>query len=308
MPLSYIYLDPEKILDSDDFKIVEYFLKHTNRMGIGWHYIIDLTWVYSLAKNWPTSYRILDAGGGRGPTQFLLAEMGFDVTNIDLFHFTPHDVQKQRYQLYKRQLESYVTSDYVEHLEAFRGPLQSIKVIVRGLIKMPVFKSISNVVYGRMHTNWRDRYGYQDRRIGKIEWVVGNLCNMPEYQDSSFDAVVSLSALEHIPIDLLPSALSEINRIVKLDGAWAVTTSGTNQRESWYHEPSKGNCFSESDFERLFGATLKGGIDVDAAIEKYQNCDYLKRNLASFYKKSGDNGMPFGVWDPKYIPVGLFNK
>ncbi len=303
-----MYLDPEEVLDSEDFKTVEYFLKHTNRMGIGWHYIVDLTWVYSLAKNWPASYRVLDAGGGRGPTQFLLAEMGFDVTNIDLFHFTPHDVQKLRYQLYKRQLESYVTSDYVEHLKAFRSPLQGIKVLVRGLIKMPVFNSVSNVVYGRMHTNWRCKYGYQNRGVGKIEWVVGNLCNMPEYQDNGFDAIVSLSALEHIPMNILPIALSEIKRVVKSEGAWAVTTSGTNQIESWYHEPSKGNCFSERDFERLFGATLKGGIDADAAIEKYQNCDYLKRNLASFYKKSGDNGMPYGVWDPKYIPVGLFNK
>jgi hypothetical protein len=31
----------------------------------------------------------------------------------------------------------------------------------------------------------------------------------------------------------------------------------------------------------------------------------LKNNLASFYFKSGENGMPWGEWNPEYQPVGV---
>jgi hypothetical protein len=31
----------------------------------------------------------------------------------------------------------------------------------------------------------------------------------------------------------------------------------------------------------------------------------LRDNLASFYGRSGENGMPWGVWDPRYQPVGV---
>lgn len=307
MTNKFLYLNPEEIMDSEDFKVIEQFLKDTRRSQIGWHYIVDLTWIYSQAKNWPTSYKVLDAGGGRGPTQFLLAEMGLDVTNIDLFHLQPLSVQRKRYQMNRVTLNSYVTSDYVDHLEAYRSPLYRIKAMVKGFLEMPLVSSVSNQVYDQLNARWRNKNGYQDRKLGEIEWVVGNLCGMPEITDNSFDAVVSLSALEHIPINILPSAVSEINRSLKQGGAWAVTTSGTEQVKTWYHEPSKGQCFSEDDFERLFDATLDGELDAENAIIKYRESNYLKRNLSYFYKKSGDNGMPFGEWDPKYIPVGLYH-
>ena len=28
-------------------------------------------------------------------------------------------------------------------------------------------------------------------------------------------------------------------------------------------------------------------------------------DLADFYFRSGDNGMPWGNWDPQYMPVGV---
>jgi len=35
------------------------------------------------------------------------------------------------------------------------------------------------------------------------------------------------------------------------------------------------------------------------------NCQALRDNLASFYFRSGENGMPWGVWDPQYQSVGV---
>ena len=74
--MRYIFVDPDEILKTADFEFVRTFLEDTGRTQIGWHYVVDLAWIYSQARNWPTGYRILDAGGGRGPTQFLLESLG----------------------------------------------------------------------------------------------------------------------------------------------------------------------------------------------------------------------------------------
>ena len=41
-------------------------------------------------------------------------------------------------------------------------------------------------------------------------------------------------------------------------------------------------------------------------MKKYKNCSFLREDLSDHYKQTGSLGMPFGVWDPQYIPVGVF--
>jgi hypothetical protein len=36
-----------------------------------------------------------------------------------------------------------------------------------------------------------------------------------------------------------------------------------------------------------------------------QNPRYLKRYLSHSYFRSGRNGMPWGIWKPEYLPVGI---
>ena len=87
----------------------------------------------------------------------------------------------------------------------------------------------------------------------------------------------------------------------------AITTSATEQETTWFHHPSKGNCFSEYDLETVFGAhPARSSLPANEMIGKYRSCTYLKDNLAGFYRDSGENGMPWGKWDPVYFPVGLF--
>jgi hypothetical protein len=57
--------------------------------------------------------------------------------------------------------------------------------------------------------------------------------------------------------------------------------------------------------EGCFGAKSIGNQNPELILDKYRNCTYLKENLAEFYKKSDKYGMPWGIWDPKYIPIGL---
>lgn len=302
--LIFQYLDPELIINSPDFHIVESFLKITKRTQIGWHYIVDLTWIYSQAKHWPVGSRVLDAGGGSGPTQFLLAEMGMSVVNVDLFHPGVPFYYANRYGLEVKRLESYVATDYVAHLKSVSLRRAGLGWLRQYIAKNRLVQRLRYQRYKQQHEQWRRLAGLCDRPVGSLTRVSGNLCHMPEVPAESFDAVVSLSALEHIPLDVLPDALREIDRVLRPDACRAITTSAT-EKPTWYHEPSKGLCFSQSDLEKLFGAELVGTSEPRIILEKYRSAAYLRDHLADFYTKSGDNGMPWGMWEPQYIPVGI---
>jgi SAM-dependent methyltransferase len=300
---SFKFLDPEEIINSPDFKIVESFLKSTKRNQGGWHYIVDLTWIYSMVKDWPRSYQIIDAGGGTGPTQFMLAELGFNVTNIDLTLHKPTQSIKQRYGTRLKTLPSYKSSDYVQHMESRENKPFTRKL--SDVIKSTrLWGELAAYAYRSRNESWRVTQAAQP--LGKIDWIMANLCHMPEIENASFDAVVSLSSMEHIPFELLPSALHEIERVLKPNACMAITTSATDAEETWFHEPSKGNCFSSKDLNDLFHAQDFTKLSAIETLDKYRNSKYLRDNLPALYHASGNNGMPWGEWKPSYIPVGIW--
>jgi len=303
--LYYEYIDPEVQVASENFLFVEEFLRRTNRKQIGWHYLTDITWIISKARIWPKSFKILDAGGGNGPLQYLLAEMGFDVVNIDMNLASLSPILTKRYSATLEKFPSYQPTNYKKHLNRLKSPKsKSIKNLVRN---SQYFQKYIARKYIQKHDSWRRKAGLGSEPIGTLQWIVGNLCHIPEIGSDYFDAVVSLSALEHIPCNQIANAFSEIGRILKPDAKWAVTTSGTEKKYTWFHDPSKGYCFSETDLKEVFNANSLFGQDPEKVLQKYKDNNYLKNNLADFYFKSGDNGMPWGRWDPQYIPVGLFN-
>ena len=302
--LAYEFIDPEEQITSTHFPFVVKFLKSTGRDQVGWHYIMDITWIYSKIRDWPQDYKILDVGGGKGPLQFLLAEAGFHVTNVDMVLADPLPAYAHRYSIDLTTLPSLIPTDYYHYLA--EKDSKSIKTLFKKGVKGTAFyKSLSAWKYAFSHDRWRSQMGMENSPVGEIKWIAGNLCNMPEISSSTFDAVVSLSALEHIPIELLDSALMEIRRVLKPNARWAITTSGTENPETWFHKPSQGYCFSSTDLTNRFGAHLKQPKNPDEILTKYRLSKYLHDNLAESYKKSGNNGMPWGRWDPKYIPVGL---
>ncbi|NJK51867.1 MAG: methyltransferase domain-containing protein [Leptolyngbyaceae cyanobacterium SU_3_3] len=302
--LKYEFIDPDCQLDSQDFKFVESFLSATGRTQLGWHYITDITWIYSQAKLWPRNLHILDAGGGHGPVQFLLAEMGFGVTNIDMALFEVPVAYNRRYHTKLEVLPSFTPTAYMDLLGG--GKTKLVTQRIKKLIKSTsIYANWSTHKYVSTHDRWRSMSECTETPLGTLQWKIGNLCRMPEIADASFDAVVSLSAWEHIPYDILGAALSEIRRVLKPDSKWAVTTSATEKSETWWHEPSQSNCFSVTDLENIFAARRSSSQEPENILEKYRHCQYLKDNLADFYRKSGKYGMPWGVWDPTYIPVGF---
>jgi ubiquinone/menaquinone biosynthesis C-methylase UbiE len=303
--LTYEFIDPEKQISSQNFNLVESFLRATGRTQLGWHYITDIVWIYSQVKDWPRSYRILDAGGGYGAVQFLLAEMGFSVVNIDLSLTKPSKVYRDRYKITHEDLESFSPTSYVDLLNGKTRNNERIKKLIKSSFFYHIWQQKKRSQYVKSHEEWRYSVGMANFPIGNIEWKTGNLCYLPEISSESFDAIISLSSLEHIPYEVLDQAVSEIFRVLKPEAKWAVTTSGTQHSKTWWHEPSQGNCFSTHDLERLFLANKVNDQSPEEVLDKYQQCAYLKNNLADFYKKSGNYGMPWGVWRPTYIPVGL---
>ncbi|GBE07238.1 methyltransferase domain protein [bacterium BMS3Bbin11] len=303
--MKYTFFEPEKVIKTPEFKYILTFLSATGRTQIGWHYAIDLAWIYSQIRNWPTGYKILDAGGGRGPTQFLLAELGFNVTNLDLALSEPAASIQKRYRIQFKTADSKRDAAYGDHLSKNYAKQNVLRKLRRAVSGSRFYQYATTNHYHRVHERWRVDNGIVNE-VGKLVWMRANLCKIPEISSNSFDAVVSLSALEHIPIELLPQAWAEITRICKPEAKFAITTSATEQQATWYHKPSQGNCFSEDDLKRLFGAYPdETNLPANGMIGKYQACTYLKDNLADFYRKSAENGMPHGKWEPRYFPVGL---
>jgi SAM-dependent methyltransferase len=148
------------------------------------------------------------------------------------------------------------------------------------------------------------------RRPGTITYYRADMCQMEAIKDASMDAVVSVSAIEHIEKEKIALAAKEFERVLKPGGTIAVTTSAARD-EDWFHEPSKGWCFTEKTLQDDFNlnSSFTSNYDrYDELFEKLRSCDRLRGYLADIYFKSGNNGMPWGVWDPKYQPVGILIK
>ena len=234
-----------------------------------------------------------------------MAEMEFEVTNIDLLLSTPPRAWRRRYGIGLNRLNSYKATNYKEYLESSRSGFLKLTWLKK-IIKSILLDNLGFTRYLNAFDDWRSLWGLETIPVGRIEWVKGNLCYLPEIPDGQFDALISLSVVEHIPAESLEGALGELLRIMKPDAHWAVTTSATHKDETRFHENSKGLCFSIDDLANFFQASPYDTASPEVVLEKYLRSDCLKNNLAYFYRKSGNNGMPWGVWDPQYIPVGMY--
>jgi SAM-dependent methyltransferase len=134
-----------------------------------------------------------------------------------------------------------------------------------------------------------------------------DLQNISLIADNSMDAVVAVSALEHNSPDGLGIVVDELIRVLK-PGGLLLATLGAARDIDWFHEPSKGWCYTETSLRRYFHLTEKipsNYSHYDDLFSALRNCVELRDSLADFYFHSGDNGMPWGKWDPKYQSVGV---
>ena len=262
-------------------------LARSLKLEFGWHYLLDITWIIQrLGKAAEKS--ILDAGAGTGVLQWYLAEQGAVVTSVDRASRADLAMRfRRRYQA--RGLRS--------------TDLSSATQAVRHRV------SETNGLPGKVTTLGRELSSLAERRRapGGVTIYNQDLKNLVDIPDNSLDAIVAVSALEHNPPTELPQVVDELMRTLKPGGALLATLCAARDRD-WFHEPSQGWCYSEASLRRLFDLPPEVPANYaryDELLDSLRNCAHLRQNLAAFYFRSGDNGMPWGVWDPQYQPVGV---
>lgn len=292
--IDQIEILPVSLLD-ENRQIVDELRQTAQAFGLefGWHYLLDLTWM--LRQLGPLDGKqIMDAGAGTGVIQWYMALHGAEVTSVD---------RNSRAGLPIR----FRSRIRVEGLrpEDLQAPQSSIHPSPGGKNQpfsiRRILSRLKNLVKNQLDTQ------RQPASLGKVRIYNQDLSDLPDIPDNSLDAVVAVSALEHNTPEGLSEVVKELQRVIK-PGGMLLATLGAAQKDDWFHQPSHGWCYTDTSLRKLFDlpvSTPSNYAAYDQIMTDLKNCSELRDNLASFYYKSGDNGMPWGVWDPQYLPVGV---
>jgi SAM-dependent methyltransferase len=262
-------------------------LARSLHLDFGWHYLLDLSWILSQLGN-VRGKRVLDAGAGTGLIQWYLAEQGAEVISVDRMsraHLPLRFRQRYRVQGMRKQ-------DLAPIRQVFQNSWKgagTLQVKIKNQLK-----DLSGMV--NLH-----------RSTGKVIIYNQDLRSLADIPDNSIDMVVSVSALEHNPPENLPMVRAELLRVLRPGGALLATLCAAEQQD-WLHEPSQGWCYTDASLRRQFALAEDAPSNYERYAELFQalrECAELRSNLARFYYRSGEGGMPWGIWDPKYQPVGV---
>lgn len=298
----------------EEMGVVELFKEYFGS-ALGWHYYLDFAWIIRQVKALPKGALLLDAGAGSGLLQFILAELGYNIISADFSDRGFSQKYIERYGDVLHYLNSqHRTFDnrYTRHLEATYGGnssrLHRLLEFFKGLIKVDPISLIEKNRFTPEREPSALLEGDALRSCGRIFMYKCDLKDMPLLPDGFVDGVVSVSALEHNDHADFEKCMDEILRVTKPSGRVFVTVSASLSAD-WFHEPSKGWCYREETLKRLF--RLPEGVESNFSrkdelfSEFRKEGNELHKRLDSVYFESGDNGMPWGVWDPKYLPVGV---
>ena len=261
-------------------------------IDLGWHYLLDLSWAAQHIAP-VRNILVLDAGAGRGVMQWWLAKKGVNVISVDRVSRRNWPLGfRQRYRIQgwrKKDLAKYNLN-----IRSFFPP------------RSPCRWHLYPQKLSATLQQWLNRPNIPRNR-GKIFVYNQELTHMKDIPSNFVDAIVSISALEHNSHNTLRACVAELLRVLKPGGTLIATLAAAKEQD-WFHEPSQGWCFIETTLRNLFDLPFNCSSNYnryDEFFETLQNCDELRKDLAGSYFKSGKNGMPWGVWNPQYQPVGV---
>jgi len=283
--LSVTLLDQHRPLVTDLKKLAS-----SLSLGFGWHYLLDLSWIISHLGN-IQGKSIMDAGAGLGVLQWYLAKKGAEVLSVD---------RNSRAGLPSR-FRTRFRIQWLRPENSF-DLISTFKMMLASFMRIPGIRGKIAFLVGELIHNIPLR-----RATGKIIFYNQDLKNLIDVPDNTLDAVAAVSALEHNPPEELEMVVAEIMRVLK-PGGLLLATLGAAKDQDWFHEPSQGWCYTEETLRRVFGLeedTPSNYAQYDELFTALHDCAELRDNLASFYFQSGDNGMPWGVWNPQYQSVGV---
>lgn len=263
------------------------------RLEFGWHYLLDLAWVVSRLGD-VHGKRILDAGAGTGILQWYLAEKGAEVISVDRMSRAALPLRFRR----RYRTAGVRTEDLLSAGSAFMGGFSR-----------EVQGPLPRRVAARLAGQTRDLLGYLGgtAAVGQVRIYNQDLAALPDIPVGWVDAVASISALEHNTPEGLAQVVPELMRVIKPGGVLLATlTAGKDQ--DWWHAASSGWCYTDATLRRLFELPDHAPSNwdrFDLLLARLRDCRELRENLASFYFSGDGKGMPGGVWDPQYQPVGV---
>ncbi len=259
-------------------------------IGLGWHYLLDWAWILSQLGD-VRGKRILDAGAGEGLLQWHLAGLGAELISVD---------RSSRAELSLRFRARYPVRGM--RPGDLAAPVQVIRKNIR--LSTGINAKFRSLMRG---TGGLVKIALPKSAPGQVTIYNQDLTSLPLIPSDSVDAIVAVSALEHNSPDGLEAVVKELMRVLK-PGGLLLATLGAAKHQDWFHEPSRGWCYTDNSLRRLFslpGDTSSNYSQYDELFAALKNCDELRLNLADFYFNSGENGMPWGKWDPQYQSVGV---
>jgi ubiquinone/menaquinone biosynthesis C-methylase UbiE len=264
------------------------------KLEFGWHYLLDLSWIIrQLGEIQGKS--VIDAGAGTGIMQWYLAGRGAQVISVD---------RESRAKLPSRFRRRFKVSGLRQDdlVESSPGIGENQTKNLRP------FKLLASDVLDRLNYQLNEkRSNAGSQETGQVVIYNQNLTELLDISDDSMDAIIAVSSLEHNSPDDLTKVVRELMRVLK-PGCALVATLGAASDADWYHEPSKGWCYSEETLRRIFAISSETSSNYAQYVQLFEQLrtnEELQNNLATFYFRSGDNGMPWGKWDPQYQPVGI---
>jgi ubiquinone/menaquinone biosynthesis C-methylase UbiE len=261
-------------------------------LGLGWHYLLDISWAMRElgSKRGDT---VLDAGAGVGIIQWWLAQRGVNVISVDLRNRADLDVRFRNW-----------------------APIKGLRPEDLRPLPQPGLRAfLPSWRPWRWH-QWPGKLADAMRRAkapsppsdrGTITLYTQDLTTLRDVPDNTVDAVVSISALEHNTPDGLRKVVRELLRVLK-PGGKLIATLGAAKDKDWFHEPSHGWNYTDATLKDIFGiapGAPSNYAEHDRFFAELRSSEELKSRLDPYYSTSGDNGMPWGVWDPKYLTVGV---
>ena len=241
-------------------------------IALGWHYLLDLTWVLSKLQSLPPLC-ILDAGAGGGLLQFILATHGHKIISADAFIRNPPKSVENIIPVYKSGSKEAIKTSYAVYHNQAQGMEE---------LSLPS----------------RERVPF-----GSIEYHCCNLENMEHLETNEVDVVVSISALEHNPPEKIPTIMQELQRASKPGAPMLITISMDNPPR--FDEPSYSWLLNHKGVARLYGLAADyetNSEDMGRMLEDLKQAQRLPRWLASMYFASGKNGCP-GAFGTRHIAL-----
>jgi 2-polyprenyl-3-methyl-5-hydroxy-6-metoxy-1,4-benzoquinol methylase len=271
----------------EDFRHLSFVLQKE----LGWHYLLDLSWAASQLCPY-SRMNVLDAGAGTGIMQWWLADQKVNVISTD--NESRYNLPTQFRQLYR--------------LKGLRKNDLAPMINFSDFFPSKSSMSLKSIFYKAIDAGNKICCSTNFKKKGGIVYIYNHdLVNLIDISDNVLDAVVSISALEHNSPEKLRIIVMELMRVVK-PGGKLIATLGAAIGKDWFHEPSNGWCYTEATLREIFNLPMSCSSNYDQynkLFEALHSCNELRESLSDFYFKSGNNGMPWGKWDPQYQPVGI---